>query len=95
MQESISEAVDQVWSLQYQVAGVLCGSAGPLISLTSYPNLEPPFSHAVLFRYGKEATRNAFLSHSLTINMLGQTTAAAGSNSETHFISDQTRFAKT
>ena len=52
------------------VAGPVCSSAGPLIPLASFPAAAPPFSHAVLFRYGQDRVMQSFLGHGCTVEIL-------------------------
>ena len=70
--EDVLDAVDRVWSLQYMVSGPVCGSAGRLLPLPGAEPRAPPFTHAVLFRYGRRATADAFLDNPRTQELLGQ-----------------------
>ena len=82
-QEMISDSVDRVWSLQYVVAGPICGSAGPLSSPPTSTSTSMPYTHGVLFRFGQESPMNAFFAHPRTRDMLASILSAGATSATT------------
>lgn len=74
-----------MWSLQYQAAGPICACAGPLSPLPGATGaaLAPPFTHAVLFRYGQEPLMRAFLANERVREMLERGAAGAAAAAAT------------
>ncbi|KAK9806806.1 hypothetical protein WJX72_003497 [[Myrmecia] bisecta] len=65
---SVASLVDELWSLQYQVPGVLCGAAGPCLISPRPPSNQDhkpqTWDLGVHFRFGSEQAACAFQQHS-------------------------------
>ena len=59
-QGAVEEVLDHIWSLQYMMPNILCGSAGAVLSRTHVDGL-PAYSHALHLRFASGKVLEAFL----------------------------------